>query len=178
MYLIHCVKFSTWKVWNLNQYSSKATCPKFPARLGRKNGWAISNCLLILTVIVLCMDSLINSFYLFCIQMCSTAELSDKNEFPTFGRTFPVDSRIGSSIISLLKNTYKWTRIAIIYQNVTRWTSLTEHLQEEFEKNGITVAMKFETVNVPIYNLEAEEEFKKALIKIKQTARSKYLTSW
>ena len=109
--------------------------------------------------------------------MCSTAELSDKNKFPTFGRTFPVDSRIGSSIISLLKNTYKWTRIAIIYQNVTRWTSLTEHLQEEFEKNGITVAMKFETVNVPIYNLEAEEEFKKALIKIKQTARSKYLTS-
>ena len=110
--------------------------------------------------------------------MCSTAELSDKNKFPTFGRTFPVDSRIGSSIISLLKNTYKWTRIAIIYQNITRWTSLTEHLQEEFEKNGITVAMKFKTVNVPGYNLEAEEEFRKALIKIKQTARSKYMTSW
>ena len=37
--------------------------------------------------------------------------------------------------------------------------------------------MKFKTVNVPSYNLEAEEEFKKALIKIKQTARSKYMTS-
>ena len=123
------------------------------------------------------MDSLINSFYLFCIQMCSTAELSDKNKFPTFGRTFPVDSRIGSSIISLLKNTYKWTRIAIIYQNITRWTSVTQYLQEEFEKNDITVAMKFKASNVPGYNLEAEEEFKKALIKIKQTARSKYITS-
>ena len=110
--------------------------------------------------------------------MCSTAELSDKNEFPTFGRTFPVDSRIGSSIISLLKNTYKWTRIAIIYQNITKWTSLTEYMQEEFEKNGITVAMKFKTVNAPRYNLEAEEELKKALIKIKQTARSKYMISW
>ena len=110
--------------------------------------------------------------------MCSTAELSDKNEFPTFGRTFPVDSRIGSSIISLLKNTYKWTRIAIIYQNITRWTSVTQYLQEEFEKNDITVAMKFKASNVPGYNLEAEEEFKKALIKIKQTARSKYITSW
>ena len=110
--------------------------------------------------------------------MCSAAELSDKNEFPTFGRTFPVDSRIGPSIISLLKNTYKWTRIAIIYQNVTRWTSLTEHLQEEFEKNGITVAIKFKVVNVPSYDFEAEEDFRKALIKIKQTARSKYVISW
>ena len=107
--------------------------------------------------------------------MCSTAELSDKNEFPTFGRTFPVESRIGSSIISLLKNTYKWTRIAIIYQNVTRWTSLTEYLQEEFEKNGITVAMKFKTLNSPSYNFEAEEEFKHALIKITKKARSKYM---
>ena len=109
--------------------------------------------------------------------MCSAVELSDKNEFPTFGRTFPVDSRIGPSIISLLTNTYKWTRIAIIYQNITRWTSLTEYLEEEFEKNGITVAMKFKTANVPSYDLEAEEEFRKALIKIKQTARSKYMTS-
>ena len=110
--------------------------------------------------------------------MCSAAELSDKNEFPTFGRTFSVDSRIGPSIISLLKTTYKWTRIAIIYQNITRWTSLTEYLEEEFEKNGITVAMKFKASNVPSYNLESEEELKKALIKIKQTARSKYMISW
>ena len=109
--------------------------------------------------------------------MCSAAELSDKNEFPTFGRTFSVDSRIGPSIISLLKNTYKWTRIAIIYQNITRWTSLTEYLQEEFEKNGITVAMKFKAANVPSYKPEAEEDLRKALIKIKQTARSKYMTS-
>ena len=107
--------------------------------------------------------------------MCSAAELSDKNEFPTFGRTFSVDSRIGPSIISLLKNTYKWTRIAIIYQNVTRWTSLTEYLQEEFEKNGITVTMKFKAANVPSYHLEAEEEFRKALIKIKKKTRSKYM---
>ena len=109
--------------------------------------------------------------------MCSAAELSDKNEFPTFGRTFSVDSRIGPSIISLLKNTYKWTRIAIIYQNIIRWTSLTEHLEEEFKKNGVTVAMKFKAMNAPSYenNLEAEGEFKHALIKIKTKARSKYM---
>ena len=111
--------------------------------------------------------------------MCSAAELSDKNEFPTFGRTFSVDSRIGPSIISLLKNTYKWTRIAIIYQNVKKWTSLTGHLEEEFKKNGITVAMKFKAMNAPKYhyNFEAEEEFKQALIEITKKARSKYMTS-
>ena len=111
--------------------------------------------------------------------MCSAAELSDKNEFPTFGRTFSVDSRIGPSIISLLKNTYKWTTIAIIYQNVKKWTSLTGHLEEEFKKNGITVAMKFKAMNAPKYhyNFEAEEEFKQALIEITKKARSKYMTS-
>ena len=110
--------------------------------------------------------------------MCSAAELSDKNEFPTFGRTFSVDSRIGPSIISLLKNTYKWTRIAIIYQNTRRWTSVTEYLQEEFEKNGITVAMKFKVMNVASYQFEAKKELKHALIQIKKKARSKYMTSW
>ena len=112
--------------------------------------------------------------------MCSAAELSDKNEFPTFGRTFSVDARIGPSIISLLKNTYKWTTIAIIYQNVKKWTSLTGLLEEEFKKNGITVAMKFKAMNTPSYdhNFEAEEEFKQALIEITKKARSKYMTSW
>ena len=43
MYLIQCISFSTWKVWHLSQCYSKVTCPKFPARLGRKNSWAIPN---------------------------------------------------------------------------------------------------------------------------------------
>ena len=78
----------------LNQCYSKVTCSKFPARLGiyKKESLSFSkrylfffssclgvassgNCivLLILTVIVLCMDSLINSFYLFLysdVQCC------------------------------------------------------------------------------------------------------------
>ena len=54
---------------------------------------------------------------------------------------------------------------------------MTEYLEEEFEKNGITVAMTFKAANVPSYDLKAEDEFRKALIKIKQTARSKCMIS-
>ena len=107
--------------------------------------------------------------------MCSAAELSDKNKFPTFGRTFAVDSQVGPSLISLLKYTYNWTIVAVIVQNATKWTSLTKHLMEEFEINGITVSRKHVVVNPAIYSndISHSEEFRGALRDIKQQARSK-----
>ena len=104
--------------------------------------------------------------------MCSTAELSDKNKFPTFARTFAVDSRVGPSIISLLKYTYNWTRVALIVQNTTKWMSLKDHLMEEFEKSGIYVAKLYTTVNTAIYNKQHAAEFSEALRDLKNKARS------
>ena len=106
--------------------------------------------------------------------MCSAAELSDRTKFPLFGRTLAVDSQVGPSLISLLKYTYNWTRVAIICQNSTKWTSLRDHLLEEFDKNGIVVATEYLTVNPAFYSKKFEGEFRKALTNIKQTARSKY----
>ena len=106
--------------------------------------------------------------------MCSAAELSDKKKFPTFGRTFAVDSQVGPSLISLLKYTYNWTIVAVIYQNATKWTTLNEHLMEEFETNGITVSREHVVVNPAIYNKDIRhlEEFREALRDIKLKARS------
>ena len=107
--------------------------------------------------------------------MCSAAELSNKKKYPTFGRTFAVDSQVGPSLISLLKNTYNWSRVAVVCQNATKWTSLKEHLLEEFETNGIVVAKEYVTVNPALYNKDEtySEEFSAALRDIKQKARSK-----
>lgn len=109
-------------------------------------------------------------------KMCSSAELSNKEEYPTFGRTFAVDSQVGPSVVSLLRYTYNWTRVAIIYQDSTQWKSLKEHLVKEFEKNGIDVSEEYMLVNEAFYfDLKNEEEFRAALRKIKEKARSKYL---
>lgn len=110
--------------------------------------------------------------------MCSAAELSDKEKFPTFGRTFAVDSQVGPSLVSLLKYTYNWTLVAVIYQDTNQWTSLKDHLLLEFKKNGIEVVKQIMVINEAVYHsLEAEEEFSGALRDLKDKARSKYMQS-
>ena len=107
--------------------------------------------------------------------MCSSADLSDKAKYPTFARTFAVDSQVGPSVVSLLRYTYNWTRVAIIYQDSTQWRSLKQYLVKEFEKNGIDVAYEYMMVNEAFYtSLENEAQFRAALRGIKETARSKY----
>lgn len=106
--------------------------------------------------------------------MCSSADLSDKAKYPTFARTFAVDSQVGPSVVSLLRYTYNWTRVAIIYQDSTRWKSLKEYLVKEFEKNGIDVAYEYMMAGEAFYTLK-NEEFRAALRGIKETARSKYM---
>ena len=107
--------------------------------------------------------------------MCSAAELSNKIKYPTFGRTFPVDSQVGPSLISLLKYTYNWTIVAVVCQNSPKWTSLKEHLLEEFENNGIFVSREYIVTNPASYsnNRKYSEEFSEALRDMKQKARSK-----
>jgi len=108
--------------------------------------------------------------------MCSSADLSDRGKYPTFARTFAVDSQVGPSVVSLLISTYNWTRVAIIYQNSTQWKSLKEHLVKEFEKYGIDVAHEYMVDSEALYDyLQNEAEFRAALREIKEKARSKYI---
>ena len=110
--------------------------------------------------------------------MCSAAELSNKEKFPTFSRTFAVDNQVAPSIISLLKYTYNWTRVAIIVQNTTKWMDLKDYLVEEFEKERIDVAMEYTAVNPVIYESKDEAQFRDALKELKSKARSKSFESW
>ena len=110
--------------------------------------------------------------------MCSAAELSNKEKFPTFSRTFAVDNQVAPSIISLLKYTYNWTRVAIIVQNTTKWMDLKDYLVEEFEKERIDVAMEYTAVNPVLYESKHEAQFRDALKELKSKARSKSFESW
>jgi hypothetical protein len=105
--------------------------------------------------------------------MCSSPELSNKNVYPTFARTFAVDSQVIPSAISLLKK-FEWNRVAIIYENLTKWIDLKDSMKRHFKDNNIKIAYESSTVVFAHYNSAMDERFRKMMSDIKKTARSKY----
>lgn len=105
--------------------------------------------------------------------MCSSPELSDKKLYPTFARTFAVDSQVTPSVISLLKK-FNWKRVAIIYENLTKWIDLKDSMKHHFKNNGIKVSYEGSTL-VPFahYTEKLDERFRKMMAEIRKTARSK-----
>ncbi|EDO33461.1 predicted protein, partial [Nematostella vectensis] len=59
--------------------------------------------------------------------MCSSPEVSNKKLYPTFARTFAVDTVLAPTVLSLLRY-FSWKRVAIIYENVTKWIEMKETL--------------------------------------------------
>eukprot|EP00794_Sanderia_malayensis_P016937 gene16937-18644_t len=69
---------------------------------------------------------------------CGSEQLSDKELFPTFVRTVGVYSKSGDIFVRLM-NLYKWDRIAILTPTSAIWTSITNGVRREVEKNGLKV---------------------------------------
>ena len=110
----------------------------------------------------------------YSFQMCSNPELSDKKEFPTFVRTFAVDTSVVPSLISLIKNTYGWKQVAVIYEDSTQWKEIKGTLLKEFKRHNITVLAEEKTVKQDLYyEKSSREEYKRAMRIVKEKARSK-----
>ena len=105
--------------------------------------------------------------------MCSSPELSNKKLYPTFARTFAVDSQVTPSVVSLLKK-FEWKIVAIIYENLTKWTDLKDSMKQQFKANGIEVSYEGSTVVFAHYDLAMDNRFRKMMSEIKKKARSKY----
>ncbi|XP_020901343.1 atrial natriuretic peptide receptor 1 isoform X2 [Exaiptasia diaphana] len=73
--------------------------------------------------------------------MCSSPEVSDKKLYPTFARTFAIDTKLTPSLLSLL-NYFKWKRVAIIYENVTKWIEMKDTIVKRLEEKQITIALQ------------------------------------
>ncbi|XP_067931824.1 speract receptor-like isoform X2 [Watersipora subatra] len=73
---------------------------------------------------------------------CSSAEVSNKEDYPTFARTKGTDFNIAIALIRLL-NHYNWRKVTIVtdeFREVTdTWHELTEEIKNQLSLHNITV---------------------------------------
>lgn len=106
--------------------------------------------------------------------MCGNPDVSYKELYPTFIRTFAIDTKLTPSLLSLLKY-FNWKRVAIIYENVTKWIEMKNNMVKRLRAKGITVAQELLTHPSAYYRPENHtDNYRSILRKIKQEARSKY----
>ena len=106
--------------------------------------------------------------------MCGNPEVSYKKLYPTFIRTFAIDTKLTPSLLSLLKY-FNWKRVAIIYENVTKWIEMKNNMVKRLRAKGITVAQELLTHPSALYRPENHtDNYRSIMRKIKQEARSKY----
>ena len=106
--------------------------------------------------------------------MCSNPEVSYKKLYPTFIRTFAIDTKLTPSLLSLL-NYFNWKRVAIIYENVTKWIEMKTNMVKGLKANGITVAQELLTHHTALYRPQNDSDYYRGILrKIKQEARSMY----
>ncbi|XP_068761980.1 LOW QUALITY PROTEIN: atrial natriuretic peptide receptor 1-like [Montipora capricornis] len=103
--------------------------------------------------------------------MCSNPEVSFKELYPTFIRTFAIDTKLTPSLLSLL-NHYHWKRVAIIYENVTKWIEIKNNMAKRLRAKGITVALELLTHPSAHYRPKNHtDNYRGIMRKIKEEAR-------
>ncbi|KAJ8031037.1 Atrial natriuretic peptide receptor 1 [Holothuria leucospilota] len=70
---------------------------------------------------------------------CSSFILSNKEDYPTFGRTVGPYSKVNPMLLSVMRE-YDWTRIAILTSSENVWQLTSHSLSNFFKENNITVA--------------------------------------
>ncbi|XP_031575271.1 atrial natriuretic peptide receptor 1-like isoform X2 [Actinia tenebrosa] len=103
--------------------------------------------------------------------MCSNPEVSDKKLYPTFARTFAIDTKLTPSLLSLLKY-YQWRRVAIIYENVTKWIEMKNTITKRLTENGVHIALELMMSPSSVYRPQNHSKvYKDILGQIKTEAR-------
>ncbi|XP_077980630.1 speract receptor-like [Glandiceps talaboti] len=69
---------------------------------------------------------------------CAEYEVSNKELYPTFARTYPPDSQISKSLVALLKH-FNWDVVTIVTSENAQWTAVTGSLKVAFEAANITI---------------------------------------
>ncbi|KAK3705160.1 hypothetical protein QZH41_003755 [Actinostola sp. cb2023] len=103
--------------------------------------------------------------------MCNNPEVSNKKRYPTFARTFAIDTKLTPSLLSLLKY-FEWKRVAIIYENVTKWIEMKDTITKRLKEKDITIALQLLMSPAAVYRPQNHSEMYKDILKqIKAEAR-------
>ena len=111
------------------------------------------------------------------LQLCTSAKVTDKVNYPTFARTNLVLGDMAQEVLAILKN-FKWKVVAIIWENIPVWTKHKDTLVETLEQNNISVssARSFYSIKRYIQQIHMEK-FRKELEVLKEKSRSKVFDS-
>ena len=103
--------------------------------------------------------------------MCDDPELSNKDLYPTFARTYPVSKQVLPLLVALLKM-FKWHIVALIYDNNFEQTK--EYFKQRFSEKNINVSYEASVPSNFRYQPDVwDQKFPELLKKIKENARGK-----
>lgn len=75
---------------------------------------------------------------MYFFQKCADYDVSNKDEFPTFARTFPPATQVAKPIISLLLH-YNWNKFTLIFGSLHKSKVIAEKIRELAGANNITI---------------------------------------
>ncbi|XP_052770331.1 receptor-type guanylate cyclase Gyc76C-like [Mya arenaria] len=82
---------------------------------------------------------------------CADYDVSDKEQFPTFARTFPPATQVAKPIISLLLH-YNWMKFTLVYGSLYNSMVIADKIRELAKLNNITLNDEetFEDPHIPL----------------------------
>ena len=105
---------------------------------------------------------------------CSSVELSNRGNFPTFARTQPFSRTYSEESPDILYHAmlfYKWKRAAIISTEDYIWTPIATSMASIFQRNNISVSFK------GFYAPSSTFSYKAFLSQVRSEARGESLTT-
>ena len=69
---------------------------------------------------------------------CTDSRVSDKRNYPTFARTFPPDTQVIHSVLSLLDH-FDWKKFSLVYESTSPYESVALSLSRAVKARNLTV---------------------------------------
>jgi len=106
--------------------------------------------------------------------MCSSPELSNKELYPTFVRTYVQTTKLAESV-SLLLEKFSWTKVGILFEGTSKWKDAKDNMKKHLRLKGIEIRAERELPKSDDLDQSPEiygPEIKQIFRDIKDQARS------
>lgn len=70
--------------------------------------------------------------------MCSSPELSNKELYPTFVRTYAQTTKLSDSVLLLLEK-FSWTKVGILFERTSDWINIKDNMKKHLRLKGIEI---------------------------------------
>ena len=106
--------------------------------------------------------------------MCSSPELSNKELYPTFVRTYAQTTKLSDSVLLLLEE-FSWTKVGILFEKTSKWIDIKDNMKKHLRLKGIELRAEKELPKSDDFDMDPNmymPVIKQTLKDIKDQARS------